>query len=67
MFWLWVGLVILVVLALAAWSTHRARRVHGNRSVADDGTVTGPRVTPGEVDAANSQAKSRTFRLGGGF
>jgi hypothetical protein len=37
MFWLWVAVALVALLSLAAWSSHRAKRVHGDRTVRSGG------------------------------
>ncbi len=55
MFWFWVGLVLVVVLALASWSSWRSRRVRGASVTRSQGAFNGRR--DGLSQSATSQAQ----------
>lgn len=56
MFWFWVGLVLVVVLALASWSSWRSRRVRGASATRSIGASNGRR--DGLSQSATSQAQA---------
>ncbi|NUO35955.1 MAG: hypothetical protein HOQ27_12950 [Dermatophilaceae bacterium] len=62
MFWIWVGLVLVVVLALAAWGSHRSKQVRGASSIRSGGASNGPRDGLDEADVAKARAEVNTNR-----
>jgi hypothetical protein len=71
MFWYWVGLVLVVVLALAAWSSIRSKRLRGTTDVTSNGAFNGPREGLSRTDVGRAQAEINSTRgdrhPGGGF
>ena len=71
MFWFWVGLVLAVVLALAAWGSYGDRQVRGGSSVRSQGAFNHSRDGISESDTAQGRAEMNATRpdhhAGGGF
>ena len=62
MFWFWVGVALVIVLALAAWSTKRAKGIHGDRAVRTQGASSGPREGLSQGDTARANSEIQTNR-----
>ena len=62
MFWIWVGLVLAVVLALAGWGSHRSKQVRGDSSIRSGGAFNAPRDGLTEPDVAEARAEVNTNR-----
>jgi hypothetical protein len=50
MFWLWVAVVLAALLALIAWSSRRAKRIHGDSAVRSGGPL-------GSSDSGNARVQ----------
>ena len=57
MFWYWVGAVLVVVLALAAWTSYRSRRLRGTTGVRWPGAFKGKRRGLSETEVAKARAE----------
>ena len=62
MFWFWVGSVLVVVLALASWSSWRSRRVRGASATTSPGAFNGSRNGLSRSETSKAQAEINATR-----